>query len=103
MADNRRQLLKYGVAVRRNMAKTISYAQGKWERKTSSAGSKWRAALDSGAASRYCEGLQAFLGHGAPQACAAYNTGIAAVSASDFQSAVSGKGAKYAAALGRVA
>jgi hypothetical protein len=85
------------------MAKSLSYAASKWARKTSGAGAKWRAALDAGAASRYCTGLQEFLGHSAPQACAAYNAGIAAVSASDFQSAVSGKEGKYSAALGRVA
>lgn len=85
------------------MAKTIAYAADKWARKTSNAGAKWKSALDSGASARYCTGLQEFLGHSAPQACGAYNAGISAVSASDFQSAVAGKAGKYSAALGRVA
>ncbi|MBF6555491.1 MAG: hypothetical protein IVW52_04865 [Acidimicrobiales bacterium] len=84
------------------MPKSISYAAEKWSRKTANAGAKWKAALDSGAASRYCTGLQEFLGHSAPMACAAYGAGISAVSASDFQSAVSGKAGKYSSALGRV-
>ena len=84
------------------MAKNISYAQAKWERKTANAGARWKTAVE-GAGSRYCEGLQAFLGHPAPSACSAYTAGVNAVTAADFQSDVSGKGAKYAAALGRVA
>jgi hypothetical protein len=85
------------------MPKTVAYAASKWARKTSGAGAKWKSALDAGAASRYCTGLQEFLGHSAPQACAAYNAGISAVSASDFQSAIAGKEGKYSASLGRVA
>lgn len=84
------------------MPKTVSYAQAKWERKTANAGGRWKTATE-GAGSRYCEGFQAFLGHPAPQACSAFTAGVSAVSASDFQGAISGKGAKYAAALGRVA
>ena len=82
---------------------TIAYAADKWARKTANAGSKWKAALDSGASSRYCTGLQSFIGHAAPQACGAYNAGIASVSASDFQASVTGKAGKYIEALGRVA
>lgn len=84
------------------MPKSVSYAQQKWERKTQSAGSRWKEAT-TGAGSRYCEGLQAFLGHAAPQACSAYTAGVGAVSASDFQSAIAGGGARYAAGLSRVA
>ena len=85
------------------MAKSLSYAAEKWSRKTASAGTKWKSALDAGASARYCSAFDEFVGHSTPQACAAYSAGINAVSASDFQSAVSGKQGAYTAALQRVA
>lgn len=83
------------------MAKTLAYATQKWERKTANAGGRWKAAVE-GAGSRYCEGFQQFLGHPAPQACAAFTAGVGAVSAAEFQGAIAGKGGKYAEALQRV-
>jgi hypothetical protein len=77
----------------------IDRAQEKWTRNTQNAGGKWyantQAAVSSGA---YCKGVSEFLGTAASgAACEAYNTGVSAVSAAEWQSTVAGKGAKWAA------
>ena len=75
---------------------TLQSAQAKWERKTANAGPKWKAATTA-KGSEYSAGVQRFLGV-APSAAvvAAYEQGIAAVSAEDFQRSISGKGTKWA-------
>ncbi len=83
------------------MVKTLSYAAEKWARKTANAGPKWKDGV-AGAGSSYCENFQSFVGHPTPEACAAYSSGVAATSAADFQSAISGKQGKYTAALQKV-
>lgn len=74
---------------------TIGSAQAKWERKTQDAGGKWKAGL-AGAEGRWAAGLSAFGTPPGPMSSAAYSSGIASVSASDFQQSISGKGSKWA-------
>ena len=78
---------------------TIETAKAKWERKMSNAGGKWKANVTG---APYCEGFSKFLGHTPSQACAAWSAGVDATSASAFQSAVAGKGEKWAAAMRNV-
>lgn len=78
---------------------SIQRAQQKWERKTANAGEKWKAGV-SGKASEYCKGLSEKLGV-SYEACMAkagrsWGEGTGAVGAGEFQSAVSGKGSKWA-------
>jgi hypothetical protein len=77
------------------MAKTIAYAQAKWERKTSGAGDKWKSNV-SGAAGRYAQGVTECAGACGSQTRSAWESGVGAVSAADFNAAISGKGAKWA-------
>jgi hypothetical protein len=77
------------------LAKSLGYSRAKWERKTSGAGDKWKAATQ-GSAGRYADGLSEAAGVSVgPMTRAAFESGIGAVSASDFNAAVSGKGQKW--------
>lgn len=73
----------------------IATGQAKWERKTANAGDKWKQAT-SGAGQRYAQGLANAGAPPGPQTISAWEQGVGATSASDFQSAISGKGAKWA-------
>lgn len=82
----------------------LKEAQAKWERKTARAGEKWKAGV-SGKASEYCKGLAEKLGV-SYEACMAnvgrsWTEGTEAVGASEFQSAIAGKGTKWAEKLRR--
>lgn len=73
------------------MAKSLQYARQKWERKTGNAGEKWAGAKGRMSANfRGPEGMSP-----GPLTKAAYDAGIGAVSAGDFQASVSGKGGKW--------
>lgn len=80
------------------MTGSIGLAEAKWTRKMSTAGAKWKADV-TGKGSAYCSGVAAFLGTGTcnPEKESAWNTGVDAVSAADFQASVAGKGPKWAA------
>lgn len=83
---------------------SLERARAKWERRTAGAGEKWKRGM-SGAQSRYCKGLSEKLGV-SYEACMAnagrsFGEGTGAISASDFQSAVSGKGSKWAEGVRR--
>lgn len=82
----------------------IREAQAKWERKTARAGEKWKAGV-SGKASEYCKGLAEKLGVSydacMAQAGRSWGEGTGAVGAGEFQSAIAGKGAKWAEKLVR--
>jgi hypothetical protein len=83
------------------MAKSIAYAQSKWERKTAAAGTKWKAAV-TGKGASYSAGIQDFLGQApAGAVVTAWEQGVGAVSADEFQRAIAGKGGKYAENLRR--
>jgi hypothetical protein len=73
----------------------IELAKAKWARKVK--GEKWKRGV-TGKESEYCRGIAEFLGVGTcnPEKLNAYREGIAAVSASDFDAAVSGKQEKWA-------
>ncbi len=78
------------------MAKTIGMAQAKWERKTAGAGERWKRNTN-GAAQRYAQGETEFLG--APvsgSVVQAWEQGVGAVGADEFQRSISGKGGKWA-------
>lgn len=80
------------------MVKSIDYAQGKWERKTSGKGAVWKertmASVDLA-----CRNFSAFVGKAVPRWCDAYRAGVAAVSAGDFEAAIRGKGALWGAKM----
>ncbi len=76
------------------MAKTLQYAQSKWERKTAGAGDKWKAAT-SGKEGAYAAGVTAVAGACGPQTRQAWASGVGAVSAAEFNAAISGKGGKW--------
>lgn len=80
---------------------TLASAQAKWERKTQGAGGRWKNGVQ-GAGGRYAEGVSKFLG-GPPSAgvVSRYSAGVDSVSASDFESSISGKGSKWAEATRR--
>ena len=63
--------------------------------KTAQAGEKWKSGL-AGAGQRFAAGLAEAGAPPGPITMSAYESGIAAVSAGDFQAAVSGKGPKWA-------
>jgi len=75
---------------------TMATAQAKWERKTENAGQKWKSAVS---ADKYAAGMAAFGLPVGPMTRAAYDAGVGAISAADFQEAVRGKGAKWASKL----
>jgi len=77
------------------MAKTIAYAQAKWERKTAGAGEKWKSMV-SGKEGAYAAGVTAVAGACGPQTRQAWSSGVGAVSAAEFNAAISGKGSKWA-------
>lgn len=77
------------------MAKTLAYAQAKWERKTAGAGDKWKAGV-SGKEGEYAKGVAEVAGSCGSQTRASWAAGVGAVSAADFNAAISGKGAKWA-------
>jgi len=78
------------------MAKTLAQGQAKWERRTANAGEKWKAATN-GAVGRWAAGVAESAGGSVgPMTRAAYEQGVGAVSASDFNQAISGKGSKWA-------
>jgi len=80
------------------MVKTIDYAKGKWERKTAGKGGKWKERT-SAAKERASSGFSAFVGHPVPEWASAYSAGIDGMSAEQFESAIRGKGEKWAAAM----
>lgn len=78
------------------MAKSLAQGQAKWERKTANAGDKWKAATN-GAAGTWAAGVSESAGGPVgPMTRAAYEQGVGAVSAQDFNSSISGKGSKWA-------
>jgi hypothetical protein len=77
---------------------TLATAQAKWERKTAAAGDKWKRRT-TGREADYCKGFSDFVGHPLTEVCANYAAGVNAVSAADYNTAVAGKGAKWAQAL----
>lgn len=83
---------------------SLQRAQAKWERKTARAGEKWKAGV-SGKASEYCKGLSETLGVSydacMAQAGRSWGEGTGAVGAAEFQSAVTGKGSKWAEGVRR--
>jgi hypothetical protein len=72
---------------------TIDQGQVKWERKTSGAGAKWKAAV--GDTGRWAEGLRRAGAQPGPISTQAYSAGVGAVTAADFDASVSGKGPKW--------
>lgn len=78
---------------------TLALAKKKYARKMRNAGSKWKRAV-TGKGPAYREGLARFFGV-SPESIdetrvSAYTAGVEAVSAEDFQAAVSGKEEKWA-------
>jgi hypothetical protein len=73
----------------------VELAKKKWKRKVK--GEKWKAGV-TGKESAYCQGVAEFLGVSTckPERAAAYAEGVGAVSAADFDAAVSGKEEKWA-------
>lgn len=67
----------------------LAAAQRKWERKTANAGEKWKA--NTSGKGQYLREAGA-----GPQTVAAWEAGVSAISASDFQNKVSGRGEKWA-------
>ncbi|HUY55344.1 MAG TPA: hypothetical protein VMV23_09330 [Candidatus Nanopelagicaceae bacterium] len=83
------------------MAKSIAQGQAKWERKTANAGDKWKQSV-AGAGGRYSQGLSESVGtQVGPQTTSAWEQGVGAVSAGDFNASISGKGSKWAENLRR--
>lgn len=75
------------------------YAASKWERKTAGKGTKWKQDTEAAGAGSYCRGLAEAFGI-SEAACmsgagAAWQQGVAAVSAAEFDSAIAGKGQKW--------
>lgn len=80
---------------------TLQSAQAKWERKTAGAGGRWKAGTQ-GAGGRWAAGMGQFLGSSVGgQHVGAYEAGVNAVSASDFEQSIAGKGSKWAENLRR--
>jgi hypothetical protein len=65
----------------------------KWERKTAQAGAKWKAAVSNGRSP--CQRLREEYGIQNCNIDQAWRAGVDAVTAGDFQSAISGKGPKW--------
>jgi hypothetical protein len=74
------------------MVKTLQQAADKWVANTSNAGEKWKANVAKG---DYCNKFSEFVGHPVSLACNNWRNAITAVSAADFQKAISGKVSKY--------
>jgi hypothetical protein len=74
---------------------TVASGQAKWEAKMQNAGSAWKAGL-SGAEARWAAGLSAAGAPPGPISSSNYSSGIARVSAAEFQASVAGKGSKWA-------
>jgi len=74
---------------------TIETAKKKWARKVK--GDKWKKGV-TGKETDYCKGVAEFLGVRTcnPERSAAWREGVDAVSAADFDKAVSGKEEKWA-------
>lgn len=78
------------------MAKSLAQGTSKWERKTANVGDKWKQGV-TGAGSRYAQGLSESAGSPVgPMTLSAWEQGVGAVSASDFNASISGKGSKWA-------
>ena len=78
------------------MQQGLAYAEQKWTRKTANAGTKWSQETQ-GKGSVMCQGVSEFIGQPAPGCNAAgYDAGVAAVGPAGFQSAIQGKGPKWA-------
>lgn len=71
---------------------TPALAKKKWEAKMVGAGAKWKKAVSP---EKFEAGLREFFGSANPDAVKAYGVGTGAVSASDFEGAVKGKGDKW--------
>jgi hypothetical protein len=71
----------------------IEKGKEKYNRKMATAGAKWKSGVEAG---NYCERMTQIFGHRPEKMCKDYAEGIGAVSASEFQSAVVGKGEKWA-------
>lgn len=80
------------------MVKTIDYSQAKWERKTSGKGAVWKSRTTA-AFDLAVRNMSAFVGKPVPRWAEAYRTGVAAVSASDFEAAIRGKGPVWGAKM----
>ena len=79
------------------MAGKIGLAQGKYARKTATMGTNWKRGV-TGKGGEYCKGVADFIG---VKSCnkareSAWTSGVDAVSASDFGTAVRGKEDKWA-------
>jgi hypothetical protein len=85
----------------KEMAKSLAQGQANWERKTANAGDRWKQGVAGGGA-RFQKGLSESVGgQVGPQTVGAWESGVNSVSASDFQSSISGKGSKWAENLRR--
>lgn len=71
---------------------TVETGMAKWERRTANAGSKWKANTN---AANLRAGLQAAGFSPGPEFMRAYEEGIGAVSAEDFNNSIRGKAAKW--------
>ncbi len=81
------------------MVKTLQYAFEKWKRKTAGKGEVWKANVTAHE-NLYCENFSKFLGHAPKKGeCESYVNGINAVSAADFNNAISQSGDKYLRSL----
>jgi hypothetical protein len=75
------------------MPRSLEGGERKWERKTANAGQKWKADTTSG--STPCAGLREEYGVTSCNIDQAWRAGVDAVSASDFQASINGKGSKW--------
>ncbi len=75
------------------MARSLQGAEQKWVRKTANAGEKWKADVSSGETP--CAGLRQEYGVSNCNIDNAWRQGVDAVSASDFQASIQGKGGKW--------
>lgn len=73
--------------------RSLQSAEQKWTRKTQNAGQKWKADVSSGETP--CAGLRQEYGISDCNIDPAWRQGVDAVSASDFQASVNGKGPKW--------
>lgn len=78
------------------MAKTLEQGRAKWQRKMQRAGSNWKSGV-SGKGGAYAEGLGASVGGPVSgEIVTAWQQGVDATSADDFQRSVQGKDGKWA-------
>lgn len=75
---------------------TLESAKKKWERKMAAAGERWKRAISP---EKYAKGLAEFGTPVGPETLRSYTEGVNAVTPSEFQAAVAGKGEKWATRL----